>query len=80
VPVCTCPTLGIIKTFPLDPILVVVIPMLEDIPIPWNDHDMSIGSSPSGTMQLSWAKEPSFMMLVPNDNGRIAGGTKKKFL
>ena len=45
---------------------------------PWNDQDIVRGSSPTGTMHETWAKEPSFMMEAPNVMGSISGLTKIK--
>ena len=57
---------------------VVIIPKLEDICSPWKDQDIFSGSSPSVTMQDTWANAPSFIMASPKLRGRILGGTDKE--
>ena len=60
------------------PTMVVVMLGPELSSWPFRLHVMWIGMSPLETTQVSWAKSPESMTLLPKENGTMLGGSKIK--
>ena len=77
-PECSALTDSMFKTLEREPILVVSMPEEGDRPLlcrPWNVQLMSMGRSPSMTMQLICADMPCVYSSSPKLNGAIFGAT-----
>jgi quinol monooxygenase YgiN len=54
----------------------VTIPKSVVMWLPWKDQEIVRGSSPSPTMQETWANAPSLRISAPNVKGITFGGSK----